>query len=117
MPSEYCPKASSHFCPWSLSDTYPKGAYNLLTCYTIVNDASFDIYKSLFNFFTNTLLLPQTTVVLSGMSLVITQFWPIITLLPILTQPIILVPAPIKTLLPITAHPSPGFLWPIKTPG
>ena len=53
---------------------------------------------------------------LLGISFVITQFCPIVTLSPIFTGPIIFVPAPMKTLFPIVAAPI-IFLCPIKTPG
>lgn len=52
--------------------------------------------------------LPFTTTLLAGISLVITQFCPIVTLFPIFTEPIIFVPAPIKTLSPIVAAPHLG---------
>ena len=42
---------------------------------------------------------------LFGISFVITQFCPIVTLSPIFTGPIIFVPAPMKTLFPIVAAP------------
>lgn len=59
-----------------------------------------------------------TIMELSGISFVITKFCPIITLLPMLTPPMIFVPAPINTLFPIFAHAllSAPF-HPINTPG
>lgn len=64
------------------------------------------------NYFNKRIPHPFTTTLLFGISFVITQFCPIVTLSPILIGPIILVPAPMKTLFPIIAAPPIIFFMP-----
>ena len=58
-------------------------------------------------FFPSILICEQTTVELSGISLVTIAFAPIVTLFPIFTFPRIFAPAPILQLSPIQGVPPP----------